>query len=395
MKFFIILLVVPSLSLASVIKVMHYNIKELDSTKIKNDSNQINQVKSIIRKYNIDILSLNEIQYDKVSVPNQQYKTTGENVAKLKEKLGLDKLNYAVFGEANTGKNAKTKHDGSYYALPNSIEARKHADPINFGTMPGQYSTGALFKYKIVKKVVINDLRWRDFNPAINLANFKTAGGKELPKDMELFDKNFTDVTLSIDNKEVHVILLHTVPSFHFGNKFSVNYKRNADQLRFLEWYITGSTDFKVNISGLSHLKKGAYYIAMGDFNISPNAKDEGATVINNILDKTNPWIAKKDMTFTNESSTYNKNPSRLMLDYIISSKNIIPSKGQILHPNFFRAELGCSDKNLAKHTTKDDMIIVNYTENARECSALIHKEYRNFKEASDHYPLYGEFTIK
>jgi endonuclease/exonuclease/phosphatase family metal-dependent hydrolase len=174
-----------------------------------------------------------------------------------------------------------------------------------------------------------------------------------------------------------------------------MNYKRNAGQLRFLEWYITGSTDFKVKLKNIKTLNVNDYFIAMGDFNVLLHAKNEGATVLNRILNKTNPWIDKSSMTFTNEAQNFSKNPKRLMLDYIATSRSITPLNGRIHHPQFDRNELGCESKKLIPQNNKNDMIEVKYLHNETRCSVLVKKKYKQLKEASDHYPLYGEFEIK
>jgi hypothetical protein len=131
----------PLFACASTIKVTHCTNKELDSTNVKNKTNQISQVKKVLQDFDLDILSINELQYDKINIPTNEYKTSGNNLETLAKLLNQRHLTTSTFDEANTGKNAKTKKDGSYYTQPNTTEARKHADQLNFGTIPGQYST--------------------------------------------------------------------------------------------------------------------------------------------------------------------------------------------------------------------------------------------------------------
>lgn len=385
---------------AQKIKVLHYNIKELDSKKIKTNDSQIGFVKKVLKKYQFDVISLNEIQYDYKNIPNTEYMTTGKNVSKLLRLLERSHLKFQSFHPANTGKNAKTKPDGTYYNSPNSNDARSHADQINFGVMPGQYSSAGASIHKIKNELIITDLKWKDFNPKLNLSKFKTAAGKSFPKDMKLFDKNFSDITLEIDGKEVHVILLHTVPSYHFGNKHSINMFRNAQQLKFLEWYLTGKTDFNVGKMKIKPLKKESYFIAMGDFNVAYNAKGtqkDGADTLKRIFKKANTWIKPNLMTYTNESSGYKLNPARLLLDYIVSSKNIKSSKARIILPKMKRYELGCEGSNIKTQrqlNIKSKFYKVEYKKGKKTCYALINPEYYYFKQASDHFPLYGEFEL-
>lgn len=371
---------------------LHYNIKELDSSKIREAKNeQIAAVKKVLKERDFDILSLNEVQYDMPGVPNASYKTTGKNLDLLKKKIDLESWT-SIFAPANTGMNAKKDRDGNYVLDPNAPGARELADQVNFGTLPGQYSTGALTHYKVLKKTVISDLKWKEFNPSIDLSKYAAADGSPLPEDIKLFDKNFSDIALKVGDKELRLILLHTVPAFNFGNPSSPNYERNRDQLRFLEYYLTGKTDIAIE---LSHIKpiKGKSFIAVGDFNVDTTSSDPGAAVMKRLFKKTSPWMEPADMSFSNESASFAPRPFRLMLDYILVSSNIEPIEGEILHPNFQRIELGCGD-NISQET-REDMVKKTYSKDGETCSVLVSKEYETFKKASDHFPIYGRFVIR
>jgi len=389
-----------STSNATTLKVLHYNIKELDSQKIKQNDAQLAFVQKILNKKSIDILSLNEIQYDQENIPDSSYKTNGRNIEKLRKLFNLPHLTSISFHPANTGENAKTKEDGTYFINPNSPQAREYADQLNFGTMPGQYSTAGLFRYKVIKEKIIKDLSWKSFNPTADFSKFKMANGDPFPDDMKLFDKNFSDISLDVEGKVVHIILLHTVPSYHFGNKFSINMYRNAEQLKFLEWYLTGNTDRKIQLKDITPLKKTDSFIAMGDFNV--DVKDSnalGGIVLQRLFGKLKPWIPIKKMSFTNSGSTFNPNNNKLLLDYIITSKNIKVIHGEIMHPDFEWTDLGCATQadndNKIQDKKSKDYIKVDYQNNNQTCYAYILKDYYYYIKASDHYPLYGEFEIK
>lgn len=390
--------IIMSNAQAITVKLLHYNIKELDSTKIAKPTPQLEAVKQILSQYKFDVLSLNEVQYDTKNVPDKNYQTTGKNLDALKKFFALKELPYISFHQANTGNNARKKPDGTYYIKPNSSEAREHADQFNFGTLPGQYSTGALSRYKIKSQNIITDLKWKEFNPKVDFSNFATASGASFSDDMLLFDKNFSDVVLDIAGKEVHLILLHTVPAYHFGNSKSINALRNAEQLRFLEWYLTGKTDFTVKLNNINPLKKGAYFIAVGDLNVAlSSTENPGAKVLKRLFKKTNPWIAPEKMTFTNEGSTFNPLPFRLMLDYMLSSKNITPKNGKIIHADFSLTDVRCATKEKKMTRQSADRVEVQWISSGagESCRGMITRDYFNLKQASDHYPLYGEFEIK
>ena len=57
------------------VTVVHYNIKELDSKKIKSEHPQIGLVQKVIGLHKMDLFSVNEIQYDLPGVPNKDYQS--------------------------------------------------------------------------------------------------------------------------------------------------------------------------------------------------------------------------------------------------------------------------------------------------------------------------------
>ncbi|MEK6624083.1 MAG: endonuclease/exonuclease/phosphatase family protein, partial [Bdellovibrionota bacterium] len=320
---------------AKMITLVHYNIKELDSTKLRSTPMclQLTSVKNIIKKWDFDILSVNEMQFDLPGVPSPRYSSRGENMhlfANLLEKAEFKD----TFHPANTGGNAKKRPDGTYATNPNTPEAQTLADQVNFGSFPAQYSTGALFRFPQKRIIEIHDLKWKDFNKNLDLSNFKEPNGTPLPTDMPLFDKNFSDVVLDVDGQELHLILLHTVPSYHFGNMASPNFQRNADQLRFLEWYLTGQTDLTVNLADITPLPQGSYAVAVGDFNVGLSSTDPrqvGAQVLSRLAKKWILWMPNPD--YTNDGDGVRVKPMQLLLDFIFLSPNLTKIQGGIYHP--------------------------------------------------------------
>lgn len=394
------------------INLVHFNIKELSSEKLAQASNpQLAAVHTIIKEIQmnegeIDLLSLNEIQFDKKGVPNSNFQSEGQNLNKLAQRLELE-FAHSIFSEANTGKNAKTDQNGNY------TTSRKNADQVNFGLFPGQYSTGALSNIKVIAVNVIDKIRWKQFNPNIDFSKFRLANGETIPEDIQLFDKNFTDMTLETKGgKRFHLILLHTVPAFHFGNKKTVNYQRNADQLRFLEWYLTGQTDIGVpklieDGNRISPLPAGSRFIATGDWNTSiKNNENLGSWVLKRLFNKTRPWVSIEEMSFTNEGASYGSSSMRLMLDYIVTDQDTKILKGKIYHPRFKIQESFC-DMQLSEKV-KTEMQNRQTTQNRYvfyktwapkfkrqiECHALVDKSYLTYKTASDHYPLFLKFKL-
>lgn len=384
------------------LKVIHYNIRELDSTKIQNPSDQLAMVKELLKEEDFNTFSINEIQYDRPQVPSPKYMSFGLNLNDLMKKLNASEDWFTSFSEANTG--AKAKKWKGRYMTPGMARARSYADPHNYGLFPGQYSTGLATTHKVIGKIVIKDLKWREFIPKRNIGRYRDGLGKKIPKDIELFDKSFTDTMVMVDGKVVHLITLHTVPAFHFGNRLTPNYQRNADQLRFLEWYLTGKTDISVNLpkryQHISPLSEDSTYIAMGDWNTEiQNMKNPGSRVLRR-LNKTGRLypsleMVKKDKEsyITNEGDGYNPKRTKLVLDYLIYSKDLKPKEMAVLRPQEERLFLGCGKETLPP---KEDpnRVHVTYFDNGQNCHMTVSKKFHTAKNASDHFPLKAKFNF-
>ena len=388
----LILILIPFLNSAfsTEFTLLHYNIKELTSKKLRHKNKQLKAVSHLLKKKKFDLLSLNEIQYDQLGVPNLTYQSSGENLHKLAAYLGLKGEWYEAFYPANTGNNAKPFADGTFpFAESDPKADPKLADPVNYGLFPGEYSTAALVKFKILKKKILSNLRWLDFNPKRDLSKYLDDHQLPLKKDIFLFDKNFTDLTLSFAGKEFHLILLHTVPAYGFNNKKSMNYARNEDQLRFLEWYLTGHTDIKVS-ADIKTLAGKEPYIAVGDWNTDVNKlEDPGAYVLARLIRKAQLWYGP---TITYESPGYDKTGFFGQLDYIIFSKHFELSEAGVLRPDPKREELGCEGEKRSFKRLKKSEIIVNYKKSDRICYAKVSRDYKSAKDASDHYPVWAKF---
>lgn len=379
------------------IRIVHYNIKELDSTKINKPNTQLKYVKNVLSDLDYNILSLNEVQYDIPGVPNYKYKTRGENLRNLGNYLNSDMKDWSFsFHPANTGALARKKKDGSFYSDFKTKSAHNYADKVNYGIFPGQYSTGALFDFKKTYEVLVKDLKWRDFNKSINISRYKQADGKPLPKDMELFDKTFSDVTINIRGREVHLILLHTVPAYHFGNKKSPNYKRNADQLRFLEWYLTGKTDFPVELEHVKPLPPGTPFIAIGDWNTDiTNRKNKGSQVLRRLFKKFTPWMEKPGRT--NETPGFAKKRLKLTLDYIMVSDHFEILKAGVVSPPEERMFMGCNKSQAKFKNIPEDRKLTFWTDRKKKkkCFVGVSKKFFEVKQASDHFPIYADLKFK
>ncbi len=384
MKTLLLCSLLSFIACANTIKIVHYNIKEMDSTKIqkglRGENEQLNFAKNIVKNLNPDILSLNEIQFDFPNIPTKDFKSKGKNVHYLAEIFDMSFESTAFF-PANTGMLSRAKN-GKYILHPTQEDREKYADLVNFGMFPGQYSMAGIFKYPLIEVKNFKRLPWRVFNRKIDLTPYADANGKPLPKNMSLFDKNFTVATLNIEGKEVHIVLFHTVPAFGFGNPKTPNFERNRDQIQFLKWYLTAKK-MKFGIQPIG----GKTFIAMGDWNVDPESKNPGAKVLKSLLKTHQPWI--KDKVITYRGSSFNPGGWTAQLDYILFSKDITVKAAGVYDPDSNYKDLGC--KTTTPTEIPAGMVLVQRT---KTCKALVSKEYFELISASDHLPLWAEIEL-
>lgn len=367
------------------LKIVHWNIKELDTKKIQKPDEQMRAVESILGTFDFDVLSIQEMQYDIEGVPNRYYRTTGQNAEIFLKTLGKDPLDHAIsFYPSNTGKNAYKTKEG--YNSVMTRETRKLADQDNFGIYPAQYSTAVISKFPIKEELIIKELSWIDFNKNIKLSKYRRPNGAKVTKKIELFDKGFSDNIIEVSGREVHLISLHAVPAFHFGNTRTSNYDRNRDQLRFLEWYLTGGTDIPVKLptkyDSIKPLKPTDLFIAFGDFNTSIYDNNEGSVVLRRLFKSVKLWTEKP--SHTHEEDHYSKERTKLTLDYIIYNGIELVDSG-IYHPDDYSG-VCVKYKDIPRHmkARKEEI-------DPEKCIA---EKSIELKTASDHFPIWAEFTI-
>lgn len=366
-------------------KVVHWNIKELETKTIQKPNEQMRAVESILSSLDFDILSVQEIQYDLANVPNKYYKTHGVNAEVFLKNLGRDPLDHAIsFYPSNTGKNAYHSKEG--YNTEMTRQTRRQADQDNFGIFPAQYSTAVISKFPIKEELIIKELPWLDFNKSQKLGKFRRDNGSNYPKKIELFDKGFSDNIVEIAGHDVHIISLHAVPAYHFGNTKTPNYERNRDQLRFLEWYLTGGTDIPVNLpekyKDIKPLNPKDKFIAFGDFNTSIYDNNEGSIVLRRLFKTINLWLDKP--TNTQEEGNYATKRVKLTLDYIAYKGMELLDAG-IYHPDDYNGVCVKYKDIPRKMKTKKEEI------NPEKC---ISEKSIELKTASDHFPIWAEFKL-
>ena len=376
-------------------RIVHYNIKELDTKKINRGlkNPQVNASIEILNSLKPDFISFNEIQFDKKGVPTELELSTGLNLKKLNQFLDK-KLEFSSFHPANTGMKATKQKNGHYLLSPRNSAWKTHADPVNFGVFPGQYSTGALSHFEIVDQKIISKLRWKAFNRQLNLAKFKDARGRSFPNNMELFDKNFSDITLNINGKLVHIILFHTVPAFGFGNPDTPNFQRNADQIAFLKWYLTGKP--KRPDLNIKPLGKDDRVIAIGDWNVDYKKDLQGAQIIKELMNSYGFWTNPPGRTYIGDGYSPERSFTAT-LDYILYSSHFKKVEGGTLDIKAPLSNVVCEKDKKQDESNKEasDSIAVQFKNEKEEfCNTRYDRQSYNLMTASDHLPLFIDLRI-
>jgi hypothetical protein len=335
--------------------VLHYNVNEMRTKELVDPKNErIERLgKTILELTGGDIpdfASFAEIEYDFKGIPSEKYTSEGENLTAFFNRIkSLSNKNYdkletpffdtkTAFKPGNCGMNGRAQkmENGDYCDKRNASRVIKleYGDMINCqATIPGQYGVGFWTKYRIIDLTVISKLTWKQFNPQIDLSNYRDSKGNNIPEDITLFDKCCMIIKVQIHDKCVNFVVLHTMPAYDFGVEKSSNVDRNNDQLALLQWLLTGKTYFEplmlLDDEGkpLTPLASNEAVIAMGDLNEDWRKKDQEAVKrLQEIHDHPDyhvfPWGKTTDIGMSG---------NQFQLDYMISRiVNVVPGSEQI-----------------------------------------------------------------
>jgi endonuclease/exonuclease/phosphatase family metal-dependent hydrolase len=378
---------------AEALRMVHWNIKELDSVKLSMPEHlQVEAAAAILRGLEADLLSINEVHCD----PGR------DNLGDFLRHCDPEKkLPHYRLSPSNTGLR--------------SDPARKIPDRSNFGWFPGQYATGFASRFPLEKTLEIQKLRWKEWDPGVDLSSFNLGGVS--PDEIELFDKSFTVHWLKLDGRSLAVICLHTVPAFHFGQEKSPNAVRNCAQLEFLRWYLVGEPRADLSALGIEPLPKDQAFIALGDFNCPlrdvncpggpvllsllahPRIHPEVAHISKNIL-----WdLPRFDpaITFFADGWDYNRLPTEL--DYVLVSREFKIHQLSVVFANPDRRIHGLYDPDSDLTPLLDALAEPGRQTGLQRGSAFgrsdqvavvsVREDFARLRAGSDHLPLVLDFS--
>lgn len=375
------------------LRFLHWNIKELDSLKLNMPQHlQVEAAAEIIRGLGADLFSINEVHCD----------SARNNLGDFLRRCDPNKdWPYYRLSPSNTGLR--------------SDPAQNIPDRSNFGWFPGQYATGFASRFPLEKTMEIQKLRWKEWDPAMDLSVFNFGGVS--PDEIELFDKSFTVHWQTVNGRSLAVICLHTVPAFSFGQDKSPNAIRNKAQLEFLRWFLLGEPRPHLSDMGIEPLAKDQAFIALGDFNCPlRDIHCPGGPVLLKLLNdpRVHPEVARipqellRDLprldpaiTFFADGWDYNRLPTEL--DYILVSRELKIHQLAVVFANPDRRIHGLYDPDsdltpLLSALAEPGRQTGLQRGSAFGCSdqvavVSVREEFARLRAGSDHLPLVLDFS--
>lgn len=340
------------------VRVAMFNIQELSTEKLLDvDENGIGQDSqalasaAIIKKYNPDILVINEIDYDYDS-----YDGTNESLALNLKRFaenylskGSNSIEYKYFFAApnNTGllSGMDLDNDGDV-ATDSDVGTRVHGnDAFGYGAYPGQYSMGIMSRYPIKTSEVrtFQKFLWKDLPDS----NIPTEWyNEEEQNSFRLSSKSHWDVPIVIGKKDVHLFVSHPTPPVFDGPE-DRNGLRNFDEIRFWAEYINNSESIYDDQGRSGGFAKDHPFVIAGDLNASIRSEPiyTGEIAINNLLN--HPKIADPKEYLKSEGGldgresgppNYWENATASFLDgfradYLLPSKGLKINNGGVYWP--------------------------------------------------------------
>lgn len=257
---------------------------ELASRLASGKEPQIQNIAEIIQIVRPDILLLNEFDY----IPDE---TKGVQ-AFFKHYLSVSQqgqapINYPYYFIAPVNTGVGTGLDLDKDGTASDVGS----DAFGFGFYPGQYGMVVLSQFPIKQDLIrtFQHFLWKDM-PGSLLTDIKDAEGnewysKEAQAILRLSSKSHWDIPISVDGKELHVLVSHPTPPV-FDGKENRNGKRNHDEVRFWNDYLGDKENgaYLYDDQGGKGGFTGERFVILGDLNSNPDEGDSYGHAIADLL---------------------------------------------------------------------------------------------------------------
>lgn len=242
---------------------------------------QAQAVAEIVQRNAPDILLLNEFDYDSKGTAVRLF---SENYLKVSQRDQIPiEYPYTYVASSNTGIQSGADLDGDGIV-------GGAGDAFGFGDFEGQFAMVLYSKYPIDTEKVrtFQNFLWKDMPDSQLPADYYS----ELVQSvLRLPSKSVWDVPVKIGESTVHIIASHPTPPVFDGAE-KRNKRRNHDEIRLLNDYISGGEDagYIYDDNGThGPLKRGSNFIVLGDLNSDSHNGDSDPAAIKQL--RTNPLL--------------------------------------------------------------------------------------------------------
>ena len=333
-----------------------FNIKELSTAKITDvdedgigQNQQLIAAAKIIQNISPDVLVINEIDHDYSHSENLQLNAKRFLSSYLKSGDTPIDYEYIFTAPCNTGllTGFDLNNDG-HNATKKDQGTRKHGDDCyGWGQYPGQYSMAVLSKFPFQGKGVktFQNFLWKDLPGNHIPSKFYS---KEELQLFRLSSKSHWDLPLSVNGKQLHLLLSHPTPPVFDGLE-DRNGRRNHDEIKFWKLYISGSKEIYDDTNSISVFDQETSFVIMGDLNaaIQGNKDYDDTNAIDQLLNHpritdSGPFMISNGAkygikpgtpNFYEQATTEFRSGMKRRIDYILPSNDINIKDGGVFWP--------------------------------------------------------------
>ena len=238
----------------------------------------LKKVAAVIQSVRPDVLLLNEFDWYELDsallfIKNYLDKPQAEN-----EPISYA---YALSGAVNTGVD-------SGLDLNNNGTLGEAGDAWGYGKFPGQYGMTVLSRFPLTLGRNFRHFKWADMPDAVVPTNTDGSAWypEEIRKKLRLSSKSHWDITVNIDNREVHFLVSHPTPPVFDGPE-DRNGARNHDEIRLWADYVDPNRSAYIydDSGARGGLSADAAFVIAGDLNADPFDGDSSARSITQLLE--------------------------------------------------------------------------------------------------------------
>ncbi len=221
--------------------------------ELKDGSAQVDAVIRVIAEADPDVLLLNELDYD----------ADRTALALFQERLAVEGVEYAYsfVAPVNTGKQTGLDLTGD----------GKTTGPDNaqsWGVFEGQFGMAVLSRLPVISEDVrtFSGVRWSEMPDNLFPLDYYPEEALDV---LRLSSKSHWDIPLDAGGRKIHLLASHPTPPV-FDGKEDRNGRRNHDEIRFWNDYISGKDWMLSDQGSTGGLEDDAAFVILGDLNNDP-----------------------------------------------------------------------------------------------------------------------------